>query len=67
MSVLTNILGNTNIPYTIGSKTNALPVNVTLSLDKDFKNTVYKTAGIIAFGIVLGVAIYKFKKSNKNR
>jgi hypothetical protein len=56
MNLLNTIL-NPTIPYTVGSKSSSggIPVNVNLNLDKDFKNTIYKTAGIISLGIAFGI------------
>jgi hypothetical protein len=62
---LLNTLLNPTVPYTVGSKSSGFPVNVNLMIDKDFKNTVYKTAGIISLGIAIGVfagVVYNKKK-----
>lgn len=66
MSFIDQLL-NPTVKYTVGSKTPAttsggIPVNVILSVDPDFKRTIYKTAGITAIGLALlgaGIALSK--------
>jgi hypothetical protein len=64
MNLLQTLLTPT-VPYTVGSKSSGIPVNVNLQIDPNFKRVVYNTAGIISLGILAGIlagVIYNKKK-----
>lgn len=66
MSFISNLINNKSIPYNyvVGGKEtpSAIPFDVKLSLDKDFKKTVLISVGLISLGIAAGIAIAKRRR-----
>jgi len=59
---------DTAYKYVIGAKdSKPLPVNVQLSIDKDFKNTLFKVVGILSIGVMGGIATGIVISKTKNK
>jgi hypothetical protein len=68
VNTVKTLVKNKRIPYNykVGEKSSAMPFDVKLSIDQDFKKTLLKAVSIfslgVAGGIATGIVISKFKK-----